>query len=402
MSPHVAKAVWGTEKLLKEKNINWGDAQKYTLSEKAHLLGQGYIEGNKSYEENKEEIDGLNKKLYVKDPSVKDVYERTRKWSLDYYSSFYSRFYTHFDKLYFESEMADPGKKIVLENVGKVFEESDGAIVFAGEKYGLHTRVFVTKDGNPTYEGKDMALAPAQFNDFPFDKCVHVVANEQTGYFQVIIKALELINPNLEGREYHLPMGMVQLVGQKISSRTGVLVTVDGLLDDVKALLKELTKDENSLEPTTIAAVKYSVLKTSPIMNSTFDLEKSVSLDGDSGPYIQYSYARARSVLRRANFQFEISNFNSNFKIQTSNLQTEEIAVLRFVYRFPEVVEAAARTYSPNLVCTYLFELAKRFNNFYNSCPILDNEFRLALTQATSIVLKNGLNLLGIESLERM
>ncbi len=392
VGPHVAKALWGI------RNIDLEKAEKLSLSEKAHLLGQGYIDGNKDYEEHKDEIDTLNKKLYQKDPSVMAVYNRTRKWSLDYYDSFYTRFYTKFNKLYFESDMADPGKKIVLENIGKVFTKSEGAIVFEGP----HTRVFITKDGNPTYEGKDMALAPAQFADFPFDTCIHVVANEQAGYFQVIIKALELIDPKFVGREYHLSMGMVQLVGKKISSRTGVIITVDGLLDDVKNLLKNLTKDEESLEPTTIGAVKYSVLRTAPVMNSTFDLEKSVSLDGDSGPYIQYTYARAKSVLRKSNGQWAMSEARGKPQNNVQSINNEEISILRFLYRFPEVVEAAAKNYSPNLVCSYLFELAKRFNNLYNNCPILENDFRLALTEAVSIVLKNGLTMLGIAALERM
>lgn len=402
IGPHVAKAIWGTQQLLTKRKMSWAEAEKLSLKEKAHLLGEGYVEGNK--EENKGEIDGLNTKLYQKDPSVKDVYQQTRKWSLDYYNAFYTRFSTKFDKLYFESGVAEAGKKIVLENVPKIFEKSDGAVVFPGEKYGLHTRVFVTTDGNPTYEAKDMALAPAQFADFAFDWCVHVVANEQAGYFKVIIKALELIDPKFEGKESHLSMGMVQLVGQKISSRTGVLVTVDGLLDEVKNLLKEHTKNEEILEAATIGAVKYSVLKTAPTLNSTFDLEKTVALDGDSGPYLQYTYARARSVLRHAEVSQEASHLRlkKESPCQGLSFSSEELSILRFLYRFPEIVEAAAKQYAPNLLCTYLFELAKRFNNLYNNCPILGNDFRLKLTEATSIILSNGLKLLGIEAPERM
>lgn len=385
IGPHVAKALWGIR------------GMDLSLPEKAHLLGQGYIKGNQEYEKNKGEIDELNRKLYQKDPSVMELYNLTRKWSLDYYDSFYTRFYTKFDKLYFESEMADPGKKNILKNIGKVFTKSDGAIVFEGEKFGLHTRVFITSDGNPTYEGKEMGLAFAQFKDFPFDKCIHVVANEQAGYFQVVIKALEKIDPKFIGREFHLSMGMVQLVGKKISSRTGVLVTVDGLLDDIKKLLEEKFHKDN-LEAVTIAAVKYSVLKTAPAMNSVFDLEKSVSLEGDSGPYLQYTYARARSVLRKAGVGVGFSDPGA----KTAPLQKEELSILRYLYRFPEVVEQAAKQYAPNMICNYLFELAKRFNNFYNNCPILGNHFRLTLTASCADILKNGLNLLGIEALEKM
>ncbi len=413
IGPHVAKAIWGTENILKDKGTSWDEAEGYSLSEKAHLLGQGYVQGNKEYDTHKQEIDDLNTRLYKKDPRVFPVYERTRKWSLDYYQSFYERFYTQFDQLYFESEVADCGKKIVLEKVGKVFEESDGAIIFPGEKYGLHTRVFVTKDGNPTYEGKDMCLAPKQFADFPFDKCVHVVANEQTGYFQVIIKALELIDPKFVGREYHLPMGMVNLIGKKISSRTGEIITVDDLLENVKGLLKKLIKDleerspQDILEMATVAAVKYSVLKNGPTMNAAFDIEKSVSLEGDSGPYLQYTYARCKSVLAKADAVGGVSAGLS--KIVTRHpLQEEELSILRTLYRFPEVVETAAQAYAPNLICSYLFDLAQKYNLFYNRHSILKAanpelvQERLSLTAATAQVIKNGLYLLGIKAPEKM
>lgn len=397
IGPHVAKAIWGTSKLLEESKETWDEAQKLSLVEKARLLGQGYVRGNKDYEENKTEIDSLNKKLYNKDPEIWRIYLQTRMWSLDYYDEFYKRFYTKFDKLYFESEAAAPGKKIVLDNVGKVFTESDGAIIFDGERYGLHKRVFVTSDGNPTYEGKEMELVFAEFGDFPFDHIIHVVGSEQAGYFQVVFKAIEQLEPKFVGRQHHLSMGMVQLVGKKISSRTGALVRVDELIDDVKNLLKPINDDKEILEAVTIGAIKYSVLKSSPLLNAVFDLEKSVSLEGDSGPYLQYTYARARSVLRKS--QKTNSKVQINSKIQFTN---EELAILRYLYRFPEVVEMAARQYAPNLVCSYLFELAKRFNNLYNNCPILGNDLRLRLTVATAQVLKNGLGLLGIEALERM
>ncbi|MBI5451987.1 arginine--tRNA ligase, partial [Candidatus Gottesmanbacteria bacterium] len=467
IGPHVAKAIWGTKKLLAEKKMAWDKAEELSLTEKAHFLSQGYVEGNKYYGEEKSEIDGINLKLYQKDPSIWPVYERTREWSLDYYNEFYKRFYTKFDKLYFESEVADCGKEIILKNVGKVFEESDGAIVFPGKKYGLHTRVFVTKDGNPTYEGKDMCLAPRQFADFPFDKCIHVVANEQADYFKVIIKAIELIDPKFTGREYHLSMGMVNLVGRKISSRTGEVVTIDKLLDDVKDLLKDLIKEgsfvkqeiADILEKTTIGAVKYSVLKTSPEMNVAFDLEKSVSLEGDSGPYLMYTYARCRSVLRKAGDKDTSAREHPRGVPQAQHhpwgggiveveesvkrFNPEELSLLRTLYRFPEVVTEAARTLSPNLICSFLFDLAQKYNLFYSKHSILnpgnrretsDNkkqvnakdtsdggperakrverdsseveetvkQFRLTLTSTTAKIIKQGLHLLGIETVEKM
>jgi arginyl-tRNA synthetase len=408
VGPHVAKAIWGTQRILGDRGMGWEEAEKLDDTQKAHLLGEGYVRGNVEYETNKTEIDILNTKIYNKDKEILPIYKQTRRWSLNYYDMFYTRFGVKFDKLYFESEMANEGKRIVLENIGKVFTKSEGAVIFEGEKHGLHTRVFITKDGNPTYEGKDMALARAQFAEFPFDTNVHVVANEQTGYFQVIIKALELLDNNFTGREYHLPMGMVNLIGKKMSSRTGEIMTVDGLLDEVKSTLPVKVDDQNIAEAITLGAVKYSVLKIHPTVNVAFDIKQSVSLEGNSGPYLQYTYARTCSVLAKSQIPNPKSQANYNDQTTNPNPNSEELAILRWIYRFPEVVEEAAVRYAPNMVCAFLYELAGRFNTFYNQHSILsaDNNdlivFRLQLTKAVGQVLKNGLGILGIEALERM
>jgi len=428
IGPHVAKSIWGTEKIIKERGLGWEEIEKWSLPEKAHLLGEGYVRGVRDYEDPgfAKEIDKLNSQLYKKDSVVMPVYERTRRWSLDYYDTFYSRFYTKFDRLFFESEVFESAKKIVEENVGKVFEQSEGAIIFDGEKYGLHKRVFITKDGNPTYEGKDMALAPLQYKAFPFDLNVHVVANEQAGYFQVIIKALELLDPKFKDKEFHLSMGMVQMVGKKMSSRTGVIIKVDDLLAEIKEMLQpllakgELTEPEKEKigEALTIASIKYSMLRVGPKQDVIFDLQKTVSLDGDSGPYLEYTYARTQSVLSKVKSQkLKVkSEFGSGVMEQ---LNAEEAVLLRTIYKYPEMVANAAREMAPNLVCSFLYDLCQKYNSFYDKHRILKQRiedrgqgtenleeersgFRILLTQAVGEVIKKGLNLLGIESLEKM
>ena len=398
IGPHVAKSIWGTQKILAAEKSSWNQAEKLSLTEKAHLLGRGYVRGNQDYEANKTEIDQLNTKIYAHDQSIEPIYQQTRKWSLDYYGSFYQRFGTKFDRLFFESEVAEKGKEIVLKNLDKVFKKSAGAVVFPGENYGLHTRVFVTQDGNPTYEAKDMGLAPAQFKAFPFDRCVHVVANEQAGYFQVIIKALELLDQKFIGREYHLSMGMVNLIGKKISSRTGEIITVDGLLEEVKENLKSLAKNQEALEAVTIGAVKYSVLKTGCRQDVAFDIKKSVSLDGNSGPYLQYTYARAKSVLAKAKIQQGPALPGG----KNGPLNQEESTLLRTLYRFEEVVVQAAEQLAPNLIANFIYDVAQKFNSFYNQHRVIGNDFRLWLTGATAEILNRGLNLLGIDAPESM
>ncbi|MBU4351047.1 arginine--tRNA ligase [Patescibacteria group bacterium] len=403
IGPHVAKSIWGTIQLLKERSQTWEQWEAESSFKKAHLLGEGYVRGNQDYESHKEEIDDLNADLYQNNPKVMPIYFRTRKWCLDYYDNFYKRFGTHFDRLFFESEVAEEGKKLVLANLGKIFEKSDGAIIFDGTKYGLHKRVFVTAEGYPTYEGKEMYLAQKQRQTFKFDKNVHVVANEQAEYFKVVFKAIELLDPWFKNRERHLSMGMVNLVNQKISSRRGIVITVDGLLDEVKTMARQLTSSskelgsetEDIIEKITLAAVKYSVLKAHPTLNVEFDLKRSVDMDGSSGPYIQYVFARCKSVLEKAKGSAMVGRV----------LSDEELVVARWLTKFPEIILRSAEQMAPNLICSYLFELCQKFNNFYQKNRIIgskEESSRLALTKAVAQVIENGLWLLGIEAPSRM
>lgn len=408
IGPHVSKALYGIQKIMKYRGLALEEIKKWSHKDKAHLLGEGYVIGSSDYEGHKEEIDAINSSLYKKSEDLWPLYEETRRWSLDYYQDFYTRFYTRFDRLFFESEMAECGKKIVLENMPKVFTQDQGALIFSGEKYGLHTRVFVTKDGNPTYEGKEMCNALTQYQTFPFDKKIHVVASEQKGYFEVVFKALELIDPKkFKDKQIHLSMGMVQLSDRKISSRTGEVLTVDWLVDEVKEKVNEMLKEgrikaddkEKVAEQITIGAIKYSVLKVGVGQNVAFDIQKSVSLDGDSGPYLQYTYARTRSVLAKTGAKPE------KMEIGKSKLETEEENLLRLIYRYPQIVEEAALKYSPNVLASYLFDVAQSFNLFYQKHKILGSEtenLRIFIALITARVLKLGLETLGIETPEQM
>lgn len=378
---HVAKALWGVQKLGKTAGA--------------------YVLGNKAFEEDekaKKEIVDLNKKIYQKDPEIMPLWEQTRQESLDYFDKIYQRVYTKFDRLYFESEVAERGKELVLQNVGKFFEKSEGAIIFRAE----HTRVFVNSEGNPTYEAKDMGLGELQFKEYNPDLIIHNVGPEQASYFEVIFVALAKILPQTAGREKHLAYGWVKLKEGKMSSRTGNVVLGEWLLDEIKKRLGEKYPERLSdLEPVAVAAAKYSLLKIGREQEIAFDIDESISLEGDSGPYLQYTYARARSVLRKSVIPAKAGIYSNRSRVKPG-MTKEEIAILRYLYKFPEVVEQAAKQYSPNLICSYLFELAKRFNYFYNNCPILENNFRLMLTVSCGDVLKTGLNLLGIEALEKM
>lgn len=395
---HIAKAIWGIKKLgLPSKELN--------LEEKAKFLGQAYAEGNTAYEADdqlKSEIDQINVSLYQKDPALAEIYQLTRNWSLEYFEPIYELLGVKYDRCFFESEVYEDGKKVVLDNVGSVFKKNDGAVIFPGEKYGLHNRVFITQAGNPTYEGKEIGLAQLEYDTFNYDNSIHVVASEQEGYFQVVIAAIEKIFPYLIGKKHHLSYGVVDLKEGKMSSRTGNVITVDDLFDVVCEKVREVIKqnrlevDQDLVKIVASGAIKFSYLKFSPRPNIVFDLEESVSLNGDSGPYVQYTYARIQSVLKNAKKGMEFS------KVDIENYERD---ILRQLLYFQEIVEQVGNDYQPNALALYLLDLSKLYNLFYQQCRVIGSEkeeFRLKLSSEVGKVLKKGLYLLGIDAPERM
>jgi arginyl-tRNA synthetase len=375
---------------------------------------------------------------------VQEVYEIGLGWSLDYFETIYKRLGTKFDGYYPESWVGELGMKIVEKGLKKgVLSKSKGAVVYEGEQDGLHTRVFVNKLGLPTYEAKDLGLAEAKYQDFKYDLSLNIFGKEIDEYYKVVKAALRKIEPELGKRAQHLAHGMVNLPEGKMSSRTGNIITCEWLLNETKKRVLEVMQDTGLLEKDNIAemvaqgAVKYAFLKNNIGDYVIFDFGSSISFQGNSGPYIQYTYARARSVLARAKTLQKSGSSNvargkipnSKFQIPTDySLNDEEMTVLSWIYRYPELVEQAAREYAPHLICTYLYELAQRFNAFYNKHSILGileyktkgksaedmkkdeskvvsnevREFRLCLTVAVAQVLKNGLHLLGIQAPEKM
>jgi arginyl-tRNA synthetase len=402
---HIAKCLYGI--------LQYEDGKAYIskindIEERVAFLGKAYAAGSKAYEEDeiaKKEIGEINKKIYAKDQSVWDLYQTTRQWSLDYFEQIYKRVDTHFDRYYFESEVYEFGKKAVLEGLKQgIFEKSNGAVIFPGSKYGLHDRVFITSEGNPTYEGKDVGLAPLQHKEFHPDLIVHVLGSEQYGYTRVLFKALDLLFPIDAGKQFHLVYGWVKLKHGKMSSRTGQVVLGAWLLNEAKKkIFSSFDITDNVAEQVAVAAVKYSFLKVGLTQEIAFDLEESISLDGNSGPYLQYTYARTQSVLKKK----QIFKFKTQISMNNLKLQNEERELLRLLSRFSEIVEESAMRYAPQILCLYLFDLAQSFNLFYHTCPILKaegdiQEMRLFLTSSTGEVLKKGLFLLGITAPEKM
>ena len=397
---HIAKAMWGVNKL--------GITESEDLLERIKFLGAAYVEGNKAYEEGraKSEIEEINKKIYEKsDPQLQDLYEKTRSWSLEYFQSIYDRLSVKFDRLYFESEVADLGKKIALEALEKnILVKSQGAIIFSGSKFGLHDRVFISSQGTPTYEAKDVGLANLQFSEYDPDEIFHVVGPEQTGYFQVLFAALESIMPESKNREKHIAYGWVRLKEGKMSSRKGNVVTGVWLLSEVKDKIIEKYKlSPEVAEQIMIGAVKYSFLKVNLASEIAFDIDESISIEGNSGPYIQYTIARIFGLFRKAGIAAQSIDKNL---LKTTDLEDQEKQILCKLIHYPEIVNKSAQSTAPHYICEYLYQLAEDFNSYYGSVRILSDEknknSRLALSLAVAEVLKNGLDLLGIPSPEKL
>jgi len=409
---HIAKCLWGISRLQSEYKA----AKRGGLKTKASFLGQAYALGSKNYEEDnaaKQEIIAINQQLYKKDKSIKKVYKETRDWSLKYFADIYQRVDTKFDRLYFESEVADRGREIVVKNLKQgIFKVSDGAVIFEGEKCGLHNRVFLTAGGHPTYEAKELGLAELQFKEFSPEKIIHVVGPEQVEYFKVVFKVLELVLPKLKDREIHVPYGWVRLKEGKMSSRLGNVILGEWLLDEVKKKIKvmveknkKLPNKEKIAEKITIAAVKYSILKNGLSKDIAFDINESISLSGNSGPYLQYTYARINSIIKKSEVRskkLEIGNLKSG-----NLIESKENELIMKLARYAEAVETAGKNYDPSEIAKYLFELAQTFNEYYHSVPVLKAKMevrmaRLALISSINQVMANGLNLLGIEVVDEM
>lgn len=417
---HVAKAIWGLQKKgLPEENLS--------IIEKSNYIGECYTEGATKYEDDpeiKKEIDAINKKVYDKgDEEVNKIYDWGFKITMDAFEELYKMLGTKFEHYFLESQMAPIGQKIVKENLGKIFAESDSAVVFKAEEHDpkLHTRVFVTSQGLPTYETKELGLTQTKFEKENPDLSIVITAIEQGDYMRVVQKALSLIHPDYESRMKHITHGMMRFASGKMSSRKGNVITGESLIRDTCALIQEKIKDrdfneEDRKEVATsvgVAAIKYSILRQSTGGDIIYDVEKSISFEGDSGPYLQYSYARAHSLVEKA----KIENMQSN----SSAPETwETIELEKMLYKFEEIVMRSAQEFEPHYIANYLIDLARCFNSYYASTKIIParnadsiataggdkddttSPYKIAITEAFSHVMKNGLFLLGIKVPERM
>ncbi len=351
-------------------------------------------------------------------PEVRKLWEKIINWSHVGYQVTYRRIGSEFDHVWRESDIYKEGREIVEDGVERdVFRKlEDGAVLSDLSDYDLPDTILLKSDGTTLYHTLDLALTKRKREKFPSDLYIWCIGNDQILYLKQLFAMCTQLEIGSKEDFFHLNYGYVTLKGgEKMSSRTGTIVSADEILDSLhgEALaLMESSRSVNSealsesrkkevAEAMALGALKYGLLKYNREKDTEFDLQESVTLEGDSGPYLQYSYARCRSVLAKSGQR----EFNFG---KLENLDPEEERLLRTLWLYPEVLNFARTNFEVSHICNFLYDLAQKYNSFYNRCPILNADsselknLRLALTAATAQVMKNGLNLLGIEELERM
>ncbi len=352
-----------------------------------------------------------------KDPEIRALWQRMNQWVYDGFDVTYKRMGVNFDKIYYESDTYLEGKDKVLEGLaaGKMYRKEDGSVWADLTGEGLDHKLLLRSDGTSVYMTQDIGTAKLRFQDYPIDKMIYVVGNEQNYHFQVLSILLDRLGFKWGKDLVHFSYGMVELPEGKMKSREGTVVDADDLMDDMVSTAKSVSAELGKLdglsdketaaisEMVGLGALKYFLLKVDPRKNITFNPKESIDFNGNTGPFIQYTYARIRSVLRKAEEEkLEVKSYSDVTPGE------REIALIQALSDFPSVVQNAGQTYSPALIANYVYDLVKIYNQFYHDCSILKEEdaavrsMRLELSRQTSRVIKTGMGLLGIDVPERM
>lgn len=378
-------------------------------------IAKCYVKGTALYDDDEaahQEITQLNKEIYkinaenLHDTDLAKLYWQGRELSYDYFKGFYDSIGVKFDKYYPESTVANLGLEKVKQQLTRgVYEYSDGAVIFNGEKFGLHTRVFINQEGVPTYETKDVGLIFTKWQDYHFDKSIVITGSEQLDYMKVVLKSVEQYAPELVERTTHLTHGLVKLPGNvKMSSRKGNFLKAVDVIDMVKTALHEEYDSDDPI--VSLAATKYAFLKYKMGGNIIFDPKESVKMTGNSGPYLLYSCVRAKKILQKSADKTTPSVDNTTQEGGSkATLIPAERNLIKKILEYAMTLDEAVSEMAPHKVANYLYELAQSFSRFYEKCPVngSDREHeRLRLVTAYLGVMSHGLNILGIEIPEEM
>ncbi len=404
-----------------------------------HLVGEFYVKFDQQYKSEiaelvakgltQEEAENqapsietareLLRKWEANDPETLQLWKMMNGWVYEGFDATYKALGVDFDKIYYESETYLLGKEEVLRGVQLgIFEQRSDSSVWADlTDVGLDQKLLLRSDGTSVYITQDIGTAKMRYNDFSIDKMVYVVGNEQNYHFQVLSVLLDKLGYGWGKDLFHFSYGMVELPSGKMKSREGTVVDADDLVEEMKGVARKMGEELGKLEGLTedeasetyrmiaLGALKYYILKVDPRKNMLFNPEESIDFNGNTGPFIQYTHARIRSVLRKASDL----NLSTNNTIDSSlELSEKERTLLKTISRFPEIVHQAAASFSPALVANYCYEITKEFNQFYHEHSILNEPseatkiFRLKLSGVVAKILRTGMGMLGIEMPERM
>ncbi len=392
---HVGKSMYS---ILRYIN---GDIKKLdTIAEvdRNSFMSKMYASGTKVFKEDpnvKAEITNLAEQSFLlDDPLYKQVYEICSKWSFDQIDSLVKRLGNKpVEKRYLESQADALGVKLVKQYIGDVFFESNGAIIFPGEKYGSFNNIFVSSSGRGLYGARDIGLIQLKQEDFCPDKSYIVTAEEQRDYFKGVIKASELCFPKLKGVTKNISTGTVKLTSGKMSSRSGDVLEVSWLFDQISSTLRKSQKD--SIEAIVTATIRYQFLKVKVGGDIIFDINEATSMQGNTGPYLLYSYVRATSILKKAKTKGRIDG----------EFDDSEHQLLLKLSQYDEVLKKATSELSPHLIANYLYELTQEFNRFYEKNRVIGDirqDQRVYLLDMYQQTLKAGLDVLGMPTVESM
>lgn len=392
---------------------------KMYKAEVAQLIEQGFSQEDAEKEApSMKATRELLRKWEANDPETRNLWRTMNSWVYAGFDVTYKQLGVNFDKIYYESETYLVGKNEVLRGLDEgLFEKHEDGSVWANlEPEGLDQKILLRSDGTSVYMTQDIGTAKLRFQDFPIDKMVYVVGNEQNYHFQVLSILLDKLGFKWGKDLYHFSYGMVELPNGKMKSREGTVVDADDLVDGMIQVSRETSEalgklDEYSEEEKNeiyrkiaLGALKYFILKVDPKKTMLFNPEESIDFNGNTGPFIQYTYARIQSVLRKA----LAAGVNWKTSVTCDDMNEKELELIKKIDSFPDIVEEAGTTYSPAVIANYCYDLVKEFNQFYHEYSILGetNEakkiFRLQLADTTAKVVCNGLKLLGIECPERM
>lgn len=428
---HICKSMLAWQK--------WGEGAtpESTGKKGDHLIGDFYVLFDKHYREEVSQLmeQGLSeddakaqsalmaearemlRKWEQKDPEVRALWKRMNQWVYAGFDVTYRRLGVDFDKIYYESETYLEGKEKVMEGLEKgiMYRKEDGSVWADLTDAGLDNKLLLRSDGTSVYMTQDIGTAKLRFRDYPIDKMIYVVGNEQNYHFQVLSLLLDRLGFRWGKDLVHFSYGMVELPEGKMKSREGTVVDADDLMEEMVANARQVATElgktdgmsaaeiDNIAETVGMGALKYFLLKVDPRKNMMFNPKESIDFNGNTGPFIQYTYARIRSVLRKAQEQgFAPSAYAAVVPNE------KEIALIQTLADFPATVQEAGRTYSPALIANYTYELVKQYNQFYHDYSILREEdasvrsLRLALCATVARTVRLAMGLLGIRVPERM